>query len=83
MINVIANLFNNVHPSKAKLISFLDCNYFLIASTVSVYSLGQSLLEALPDGSTSSVCNALYGLVSSWFEIPFQGMGAETDPGIR
>jgi len=45
MTDVIANLFLDVHQSKAKLSIFLDGNCFVIASTVSVYFLQQMLLS--------------------------------------
>jgi len=41
MADVIATLFVDVHPSTAKLTSFLDGNWNLIAFTVSKYSLRQ------------------------------------------
>jgi len=60
MSDVIVNLFVDVHPSKAKLTLFLDGNCFLIASTVSEYSLRQRLLRVLADGSISSLRNAFH-----------------------
>jgi len=74
MTDVIANLFVDVYPSQAKLTLFLDGNCFLIASTVSEYSLRQRLLRVLADGSTSSLRNALYERCSSMIEIAFHGM---------
>jgi len=41
MTDVMASFFIDVHPSKAKLTLFHDGNYFLIAYTVSAYSLWQ------------------------------------------
>ena len=74
MIDVIDTLFVDVHPSKAKLTLFLVGNSFLIASTVSKYSLGQMLLRVLAEGSTSSLHNALYDRLSSGFHIAFHGI---------
>jgi hypothetical protein len=70
----IANVFVDVHPSKAKLTVFLDGNCFLIASTVSVYSLQQILLRVLADGNTKSLCNPLYERHGSRFDISFDGI---------
>jgi len=67
-------MFADVFPSKAKLTSFLDGNYFLIASTVSHYSFRQMLLSMLPDGSTNSLFNALYDRRSSRFDFVFHGI---------
>jgi len=50
----------DVHPAEAKLSSFCDGICFLIASTVSAYSLRQKLLRILADGSTWSSSNAVY-----------------------
>ena len=60
MTDLIANLFVDVHPSKTKLSLFLDCNCFIIASTVTDHSLQQILLRAGVDSSASSLCNAAY-----------------------
>jgi hypothetical protein len=79
----MANLFVDVHPSKAKLTLFCIGNCFLIASTVSVYSLRQMLLRVVADGSTRSSRNALYDRRSSKFDIAFHGICAETNPNIR
>ena len=70
----MACLFVYVHPSKAKLTIFLDTNWFLIASTVSVYSLPQMLLSVLADLSTNSLGNVLYDCRISRFDIPFHGI---------
>jgi hypothetical protein len=43
MTNVMANLFVDVNPFKAKLTLFVDASCFLIASTVGEYSLRQIL----------------------------------------
>ena len=67
----MANLFVDVHPSKAKLTLFGTGNCFLIASTVSAYSLRQMLLRVVADGSTSSLRNAVYDRRSSRFDIAF------------
>ena len=74
MTDIIANLFGDVHPSKAKLTLFLAGNCFLIASTVSDISLWQILLRVLADGNTDLVRNALYARRSSMFDIAFHGM---------
>jgi hypothetical protein len=74
MTDVIANLFVDVHPSKAKLTLFLDSNCFLIATTVSLYSLRQMLLRALADSNTKSPRNALYERRSLRFDIAFDGI---------
>ena len=76
-MDVIANLFVDVHLSKAKLSLYVDSNCFIIASTVSVYSLWQILLRLLADGNTKSLLNALYDRRSSRFEIAFHGLCAE------
>jgi hypothetical protein len=64
-------VFVDVNPSKAKLTLFLDGNCFLIASTVSVYSLRQILLRVLADGYTKSLRNELYEYHNSRFDIAF------------
>jgi hypothetical protein len=74
MSDVIANLFVDVHLSKAKLTLILDGNCFLIASTVSVHSLRQILLRVLADGNTNSLRNALFDRHSSRFDITFHGI---------
>ena len=74
MTDVIPNLFVDVHPSKAKLTLFLDSSCFLIASTVSVYSLWQILLRVLANGNTGSLRNALYDCRSSRLDIAFHGI---------
>jgi len=58
MTDIMASLFVTVHPSKDKLTLFCDGNCFLIASTVSAYSLRQMLLRVVADGSTKSSRNA-------------------------
>jgi len=83
MTDVMANLFVDAHPSKAKLTLFRDGNCFLIASTVSAYSLQQMLLRVVADGSTRSSRNALYDRRSSRFDIAFYGIWAETNPNMR
>jgi hypothetical protein len=79
MTDVIAILFGDVHPSKAKLTLFVHGNCFLIASTVSVYSLWQILLRVLADGNTNVLRDALYDRRSSRFDIAFQGICAATN----
>jgi len=79
----MANLFINVHLSKAKLPLFRDGNYFLIASTFSAYSPQQMLLRFGADSSNRSSRNTLYDRRSSRFDIAFHGMSAETNPNMR
>ena len=83
MSDVMANLFVDVHPSKAKLTLFHSGNCFLIAFTVSAYSLRQMLLRVIVDGSTRSSHNALYDRHSSRFDIGFNGICAETHPNMK
>jgi hypothetical protein len=59
MNNVIANLFVGIYPSIAKLTFFYDGKCFVIASTVSAYSLWQIFVGVHADGKTNSLCNAL------------------------
>jgi len=82
MTNVMASLFGDVYPSKANLTIFRDGSYFLIAPTLSAYSLQQILLMAIADGSTRSSCNALYDCGSSRYDIAFHGIWAETNPNM-
>jgi hypothetical protein len=74
MTHIMATMFVDVHPSEAKLTVFRDGNCFLIASTVSPYSIQQMLLRVAADGSNILSCNALYDLCSSRFVIVFQGI---------
>jgi len=83
MTDVMANLFVDVHPSKAKLTLFRIGSCFLISSTVSGNSLRQMLLRVVADGSSMSSRNALYDRRSSRFHIVFHGICAETNPNIR
>jgi len=79
----MANLFIDVHPSKAKLTLFLDMNCFLIVSTVSENSLRQMLLSMLADGSTNTLHDELYDRCNSRFDIAFHGLWGETNPKKR
>jgi hypothetical protein len=79
----MANLFVDVHLSKAKLTLFRIGNCLLIASTVSAYSLRQMLLRVVADGSTRSSHNVLYDHRSLKFDITFQGFYAKTNLNIR
>ena len=79
----MANLFFDVHPSKAKLTLFRDGNCFLIASTVSAYSVRQMMLRVVADGRTRSSLNALYDRHSSRFDIAFHGIQSDTNPNMR
>jgi len=83
MSDVIANMFIDIHLSKAKLSLFVDSNCFLIESAVSVYSLRQILLRVLADGNNNSLRNALYDHRSSRIGIAFHGISAETNPNLR
>jgi hypothetical protein len=83
MTDIMANLFVYVHPSKAKLTLFRNSNCFLIASTVSAYSLRQMLLRGIVAGTTMLSHNALDDHRSSRFEIVFHGICAETNPNMR
>jgi len=83
MTDLIANLFVDVHLSRAKLTLFVDGNCFLVASTVSVYSLRQISLRVLADGNTDWLHNALYDHCSWKFDIAFHGICAETKPNMR
>jgi len=82
MTDVMANLFVDVHPSKAKLTLIRNSNCFLIACTVSAYSLRQMLLRVVANGSTRSSRNALYDRRSSRFDIAFHGIYAQTIPDM-
>jgi len=82
MTDVIANVFVQVHPSKAKLTLVLDGNCFIIESRVSVYSLRQRLPSLLADGHTNSSCNELCECRSSRFDIPFHEIWAETNSNM-
>jgi len=83
MTNGIANLFVDTHPYNAKLIVFLHGNYYLIASTISEYSLRLGLQRVLADESTSLLRIALYDIHSLRFDIVFQGMWTETNLNMR
>jgi hypothetical protein len=83
MTDGMASLFVDVQQSKAKLTLFRIGNWFLIASTVSAYSLRQMLLRVVVDGRTRSLRNALYDRRSSRFDIAFYGLCAETNPNMR
>ena len=83
MTDVMGNLFVDVHPSKAKLTLFRNGKCFLIASTVSAYSLRQMLLRVVADGSTGSSRNDSYDRRSSRFDIAFHGICAERNPNKR
>jgi hypothetical protein len=78
----MARSFVDVHPSKAKLTFCRNGNGFLIASTVSVYSLRQMLLRVVADGRTRLSRNAVYDRPSWRFDIAFHGIYAETNPNM-
>jgi len=79
----MASLFVDVHPSKAKQTLFRIRNCFLIASTVSAYSIQQMLLRVVADGRTRSSRNAFNNRGNSRFDIVFHGICAETNPNMR
>jgi len=81
--NILASLVVDIHTSKAQLTLFRDGNSFLIASTVSAYSLRQMLLWVIMDSSTRSLRNALYDNYSTRFDIAFRGIWAKTNPDMR
>ena len=83
MTDVMASLFVDVHPSKAKLTLFCIGHCFLIACTVSADALWQMLLRVVADHRTWSSDNALYDHHSSRFDIAFNGICAETNPNMR
>jgi len=83
MTDVMASLFVDVYPSKGKLTLFHNGNCFLIASTVSAYSLWQMLLRVVADGRTRLSRNALHIRCSTRFDIVFHGICAETNPNMR
>ena len=79
----MANLFIDVHPFKVKLTLFRGSNCFLIASTVSAYSLWQMLRRVVVNGSTRLSRNTLNDSRSLRFDIAFHGTWAETNPEMR
>jgi len=83
MTDVMTSVFFDLHPSKANLASLRDGNCFLIAYTVSSYSLTQILLTVVEVGSTQSSSNALYDCPSSGFDKAFYAIGAEMNPNMR
>jgi len=83
MTEDMASLFVDVHLSKVKLTWFHDDNCFLIASTVSAYSLRQTLLSVVADGRTNSSHNVLYDRHSFRCSIAFYGISAEINPNMR
>jgi len=83
MTNVMASVFVDVHPSKAKLTLFRIANCFLIASTVSAYCLRQMLLRVVADSSTRSSRDDLFDCCSSRFDIAFHEICAEINPNMR
>ena len=83
MTDVMASLCFEVHPSKAKLTLFRNGNCFLIATTVSAYSLRQMLLKVVVDGMSRSLHNAIYDRHSLKFDISFHGMCPETNLNMR
>jgi hypothetical protein len=83
MTEIMASLFVDVYPSKAKLTLFRIGNCLLIASTVSAYCLREMLLKVVADDGTRSLRNALYDRHSSSFDIAFSGIYAETNSNMR
>jgi len=82
MTDVMVSLLVDVHSSKAKQTSFDDGNCFVIASTVSVYSLQQMWLRVVADGSTRSLLNASYDRRSLGFDTARQGISADTNSNM-
>jgi hypothetical protein len=83
MTDFMGSLFVDVQQSKGKLTLFRIGNCFLIASTVSAYSLRQMLLRVVVDGTTRLLRNALYERRSTRFDIALHGICAETNPNMR
>jgi len=83
MTDVMAILIVDVHPSKAKLTLFLDGDCFLIASTVSAYSIPGMMVTGLAVSTTHSLQNALYDCRSSMFDIAYHGIGAKGNHNMR
>jgi len=78
----MASLLVDVHPSEAKLAVFRDSNCFLITSMVSAYTRQLMLTRVMADGSTRSLCNALYDHRSSRLDIAFLGTCAKPHPNM-
>ena len=83
MTDVIGSFFVDVHLSEAKPTLFLDANWLLLASTISVYSFRQILLRVLVDGNINSLRNELYDHCSLRIDIVFPGLCAEMKPNMR
>jgi len=83
MTDIMANFFMNGHTFKAKLTLILDGNWFLIASTVSVYSLWWTLFSVLADGSTNLLHNPLSEHCSLRCDFALHGPWAETNRNMR
>ena len=79
----MASVFVDVHLPKAKLTLFCDSNCFLIASTVSQYTLQQMLLRLVAGGRTSSLQYVVYDRQRSRFDIAFREISAETHANMR
>ena len=82
MADLMASLFVDVHPFKAKLTLFRDGNCILITSTVSAYSIQQMFIRVVAKGSTRSLGNALYDHHSSRFETALHGICTKTNPNL-
>jgi hypothetical protein len=72
--DVIASLLIDLHPSKAKLTLLHHGNCFLIASIVNEFSLWQMGLRVEADGTTRSLCDALYHHQNYRFDMLFDGI---------
>ena len=79
----MASFFVDVNQSQAKLTVFRDSNCFIIASTVSAYSLLEMLVRVGAEGSTESLRNAVYDHRSSRLDIAFHAIRAETNRNNR
>jgi hypothetical protein len=73
IIDVLANLVADVHPSEAKHYLYLDSNCFLIAFSVTGYCLLQILPSVLVDGGTSLLSHAVYHHCISRMDIALYG----------
>jgi len=83
MTEVMASMFVVVHLSKAILTVFRISNCFVIACTVSAYSLRQMLLRVVSDGRTRLSRHDIYDPLSSRFDIALRRICAETNPNMR
>jgi hypothetical protein len=83
MTDIVHNKYVKVHPSEAKLSSFLDSDYILIVFTVSVYCIPQILFRVLLDSSTNIVRDVLFDCRRPRVDIVFHELLAETNHNRR